>query len=368
MHSKCERGLKQLANGKWQYMYTDENGVYVRRQADTKSQARARRDAGLSEVHQVKYLGKKRSSNKRFPEMVVEFLAWSQKNRRPSTYRNDQIYSRFWLRNPAFANRRLDDITPAHVRAYQGHRKEMASEKTADNDLARLKRLFSIAEKMGYCRSNPVKEVPLYNPESCRHRFLSEEEEERLLAVCPDYIRPIVILAIHTGLRQGNLMALTRRQINLASGHHGEITVTAASAKGKKTFFVPLDATARALLDDLLVGLRPNDLVFTLFKGKFGSRLRSVWEKAVKAAGLYEVDKKDRVVWHTLRHTFASRLVMRGVALKTVQDLFSHASMAMTLRYAHLAPGHLADAVLVLDAKLQNTDNEPQRQAEAKTA
>ena len=131
------------------------------------------------------------------------------------------------------------------------------------------------------------------------------------------------------------------------------MTITAEVAKGKRTRYVPLNRAAREALDSLPRALNPEALVFGAFKGK-ARTLRHFWEPVVKAS------KLKGVCWHSMRHSFASRLVMAGVDLTTVQKLLGHRTLSMVLKYAHLAPGHLEAGALALDGYYQKTDSVPQ--------
>ena len=156
------------------------------------------------------------------------------------------------------------------------------------------------------------------------------------------------------------MLTLTWGQIDLRRGF---VTVTAEVAKGKRTRHVPLNDTAREALGALPRGLDPGALVFPLFCGEvFGNDRKmapsfyKAWQKTVIAAKADGLDGRD-LCWHTLRHTFASRLVSAGVGLHVVQRLLGHQSIAMVMRYAHLGATDMRDAVRLLDQKLQFTCN-----------
>ncbi len=352
MDKRRERGLKQLPDGRWQFSWCFE-GRYHRRIAKTKSEARAYLEKIHTQIREGRYMDRRKEVKSHFEKAVERFLEWSKVNKRPDTYRNDRYFAARWLASPHFARKRLDRITPGDVEAYRTARAQemqggqVTSRKTVDNDLARLKRLFSLCIVWGLCKDNPARPIKLFRPESRRDRFLDPEEEAILLEQCADSIRPAVVFSIHTGLRQGEMLSLTWGDVDLKRGRFGYVTVTAEKAKGKKTRHVPMDHTARTALDTLPRNVKPEALVFERFGGTYNSVLRKAWETALRASGL------EGVVWHTLRHTFASRLVMAGVPLTTVQYLLGHATLDMVLRYAHLAPGHLEDAVMVLDGNLQ---------------
>lgn len=145
-----------------------------------------------------------------------------------------------------------------------------------------------------------------------------------------DHLTPVVLLAMNTGLRRGELLSLTWNDVDLGAKM---ITVRAERAKSGRQRHVPLNVEAlevltrwRAQCGDAAVVFEPNDV-------------KTAWVKLLAKA------KITNCRFHDLRHHFASRLVTKGVDLNTVRELLGHADLKMTLRYAHLAPDHLAAAV-----------------------
>ncbi len=145
-----------------------------------------------------------------------------------------------------------------------------------------------------------------------------------------------VVIAINTGLRLGELIGLTWDRVDLSRG-----VIRLEITKSGKRREVPLnEGSYRALVS---LGPKDNGRVFHT------RYIKPAYNNAVTTA------KLDDVNFHTLRHTFASWAVMRGVTLKELQELLGHSTLAMTMRYAHLAPEHLRTAV----ARLEGLTNEP---------
>ena len=348
---RYEVGLKHLPNGKWRASWW-YGGRWIRRQVATREQARSILDAVRGQIVEGRYMDRQREVRTPFAEVADRFLEWSKANKRPGTARVDAYLTGQWKEH--FRGVPIGAITVSDIERYKATRAAGdRSKKTVDNDLARLKRLFSLAVRWRLCRTNPVKEVDFFRPESRRDRFLSPEEEAALLRAAPATLRPAILFSLNTGLRQGEMLTLTWGQVDLRQGQNGQVTITAEKAKGKKTRHVPLTRTAREALDTLPRAISPEALVFSQFKGN-ARTFRHFWEPVLRGSGL------KGVCWHTLRHTFASRLVTAGVDLTTVQQLLGHSCLAMVLKYAHLAPGHLESAVAVLDAHYQQTSNVPQ--------
>ncbi len=186
--------------------------------------------------------------------------------------------------------------------------------------------------------------------ENKRLRYLSIEECQRLIDACESYLKPIVIIALNTGMRRGEILSLKRENLDLINGF-----ILLDRTKNGERREVPLDdnvmealrATPRRL-DTPYVFAHPTT-------GKPYSTVKYCFAAACRAVGLTDFH------FHDLRHTFASHLVMAGQDLTTVKELMGHKDIKMTLRYAHLAPAHKRKAVNVLN-DLYNADCTKTRQ------
>jgi len=157
-----------------------------------------------------------------------------------------------------------------------------------------------------------------------------------------DRLTPMVILSLKTGMRQGEVFDLRWRDISF---DEALITVRAETSKSNQTRHIPLSPMAKTALESWYAQSTDKELDSPVFPGKLGARLDNVkrsWSQVLKDA------KIEKFRWHDMRHDFASKLVMNGVPLNTVRDLCGHADLSTTLRYAHLAPEHKAEAVAQL--------------------
>lgn len=161
-----------------------------------------------------------------------------------------------------------------------------------------------------------------------------------------DHLKPVVLLALSTGLRRNSLFSLEWRDIDL---DNRTVRVRAATAKSGKQYFVPLNDLAFEIITQWhkqCPKISPGSLVFPSPKtGKKMDNCNTAWEHLLKKANITDFR------WHDMRHDFASQLVMSGVDLNTVRELMGHADLKMTLRYAHLAPEKKLQAVKALDKK-----------------
>ena len=246
---------------------------------------------------------------------------------------------------------------------------------TVNRDLDRIRGVLSRAVEWGFLADHPLKAVKrAKGADNSRVRYLTPAEEERLRAALvareaarrasresgntwckergygdgrpmwpedgfTDYLTPMVLVALNTGMRRGELFGLQWEHVNLAGKL---LTITAGNAKSRKARHLPLNTEA---LDVLTRWQRQGEGAGLVFPSAGGGRMDNIntsWGGIVADAKLADFR------FHDLRHTFASKLVMAGVDLNTVRELLGHADIAMTLRYAHLAPDKLAEAVAKL--------------------
>lgn len=220
---------------------------------------------------------------------------------------------------------------------------------TVNRRLATLKHMFTKAmnwKMVGETVSKDVHTVELSREENRRNRFLSKEEIARLLGACGSdqkqrHLRPIVVFALNTGCRKDEILSLRWKNVDL---RHGFIYIE--KAKNSEARQIPINGPLR----DMLTGLvRRVDVEYVFYDAKTGKRYREIrrsFGTALRKAGIHDFH------FHDLRHTFASHLIMAGVDIATVSRLLGHKSLAMTLRYSHLAPKHLSNAVDALATAL----------------
>jgi integrase len=180
-----------------------------------------------------------------------------------------------------------------------------------------------------------------------RLRFLGEDEAVRLLAVCrrkyegggfSPHLAAVVTIALHTGMRKSGILGLEWERVDFSRG----VVLLERSKTGKRCE-VPMN---RAVYDALSPLPRREDATGPVFQNANGQAwwsIRTAFARACCDAKVFDFR------FHDLRHSFASRLVMRGRPLKEVQELLGHKTITMTMRYAHLAPDRLRDAVAALE-------------------
>ncbi|PTQ86784.1 tyrosine-type recombinase/integrase [Agitococcus lubricus] len=155
-----------------------------------------------------------------------------------------------------------------------------------------------------------------------------------------DHLMPVVLLAMNTGMRRGEILQLRWTDLDF---EHRRLTIRAEITKSNKVRHIPLNATAFQVLTTWAeTDFKAGKLVFGSEDDKVMSSLKTAWGGLLKKANISDFR------FHDLRHHFASMLVMRGADLNTVRELLGHSDFATTLRYAHLTDSHKADAVALL--------------------
>jgi len=253
---------------------------------------------------------------------------------------------RYW--KEAFRGRTLGQITPADIESYVARRVRNAAPATVNRELAFLKRIYNDAIANRRAEANPVRAVRMFKENNARVRFLAEEEVTQLQAAMSEDSWSLVALALHTGLRQAEQFNLRCEHVDFGTG-----LITIPRSKHGEVRRVPMNDTVRGILLHLPSRAK-SALVFPSRTGRTPMKADNFVLRAFKPA-LHRAGIAN-FRWHDLRHTFASRLVMKGVDLRTVQELMGHKTITMTLRYSHLSPQHQLEAVQRLNPTGTRTD------------
>ena len=209
---------------------------------------------------------------------------------------------------------------------------------SVNRELLVLRHMFSKAFEWAMIERSPFTGAKglFYKENNQRKRYLSDEEETRLLNQCDGLLKKVVTLALNTGMRRGEIMGLKWEQIR-----NGFIYIT--ESKSNKAREIPINATLKSLLESIPHYIGSPYVFHRKKDGSPYADLTRGFEAAVKRAELNDFR------FHDLRHTFASKLVMRGAGLKVVQELLGHSNILMTMRYSHLADSAKVKSVMLLD-------------------
>jgi len=340
------RGLfeRPTGSGIWWVRYMDENGRLHREKVGPKGLALKVYQKRKNEIQERRFFPERiRRRDVLLSKMIDDYLERAKGALR--SYRDSERHGERW--KEAFKGKTLAQILPGDVERYMAKRIGEVEPASVNRELAFLKHLFNVAIADGKAETNPVRSVKLFRENNKRVRFLSDEEEKALRKAIGETEWPLVAVAIHTGLRQSEQFHLRWEHVDFNTG-----ILTVPRSKHGEARRVPMNDTVRDLLR-----ARPSRLKSPfVFPSETGETpidarnyMRRTFLPALKAA------KIEGLRWHDLRHTFASRLVMAGADIRTVQELMGHKTLAMTLRYSHLSPAHQLDAVQRLNRKPTDT-------------
>lgn len=293
-------------------------------------------------------------------EVIELYLKYVDTNLRSTdtAVRNAKRFLKMW------GNKQLKDITPKEIEKYKltrsktvWHTKVVNGEEipqyispaTVNRELGILSKIFSIAVSNGLLRENPVRHVNKLLVKNKIERHLSPEEETRMFKVCDNdfsfmniseeeqsklkqkcsdqysYLKPILVIALNTGLRKSEILNLTWDCVDFDTN---EITIL--DTKNGKKNIIPMSHKLRTLLNEKYKTESQNKYVFTnpMTNNKYVDI-----KKAFKT--VCELANVEKLRFHDLRHTAATRMVACGVPLPAVKEILNHASINTTMRYAH---------------------------------
>jgi len=289
------------------------------------------------QIAEGKFLDLTREEKISFEDIAKEYIeVYSKPNKR--SFWRDEISVKHL--SSQFEKRFIQEITPLNVEKYKQKRIKEVSPATVNREITCLKHIFNKAKEWGKIKDNQISSVKLFKEQNARIRYLEKEEIEKLTKTCPDYIKPIVMVALNTGMRKGEILSLKWKDIDFRNR-----IIYILQTKNNEIRKIPMnDIIFRTLLK-----VRKNPKSSYIFCKKDGSPYRDIrggFTNALKKAGIKDFR------FHDLRHTFASHLVMAGVDLKTVQELLGHKTFAMTLRYSHLSSDHKRRAIDILGKRM----------------
>lgn len=257
-----------------------------------------------------------------------------------------------------FGKRRISELTAEDGEGFKTVRARYVKPATVNRELTVLKHMLRTAFKWELLPKNPFRDVQFLHVPKSIERILSTQEELKLLQACDrvrgQFLKPLVVLALQTGMRRSELLTLRWHQIDL--GRRTLRIINAKTVSGDRV--VPMNDTACRVLTDLATK-RTSEFAFPSSR-RVGERLvdlKKGFKKTVQIAGI------PHIRFHDLRHTFATRLVQAGVDLITVRQLLGHARITMTVRYAHSPTEARIAAVMRLDAQ-ESVQSDPNRTRE----
>jgi integrase len=233
----------------------------------------------------------------------------------------------FWVRE--FGNRQLGQITHAELQDWQARKRQVNKPATVNRIMCRLRHMLNKAVEWQLLDESPMRRLKFLRENNARLRYLSLEQCDQLIAACiAPHLKAIVTVALHTGMRSGEIRNLNWRDLDFDSGF-----IIIRDSKNGEPRHVPMDSTVVSLFRNWQ-RTPESDFVFTHAAGGRIGWLQHGFRKAFGRAGITDLH------FHDLRHTFASQWMMAGGELYALKDILGHKTIAMTQRYAHLSPAY----------------------------
>jgi integrase len=289
-----------------------------------------------------------------FSEVWEKYLPQAQADRGADALDRELSIYTLWIK-PILGDRAMPEVAPFHLEKIKSNMaKAGRAPRSVQYALAIVRQVFNFARRNDlFVGDNPVGKVKMPKFDNRRTRFLTHAEADRLL----DALREVstethdhVLMSLQTGMRAGEVWSLTWGNVDLDRG-----ILTLLDTKNGRSRPAYMTGPVKAMLN----ARRPAnpDPSALVFPGRGGVKIRQAsdaYDRAVAKLGLNDgiTDKRQKVTFHTLRHTFASWLVENGTDLYAVKELLGHSDFKMTARYAHLGQNTLQAAVNGLDKAL----------------
>ena len=329
---------KEPGSGVWWIRWTDSTGKLHREKAGRKSDAKTLVDKRRTETIQKRKLPEQFRARITFGALCDDALEHSKATNNPKV--THDLALKIERMRPVFGDRDASAITKQEIVRWLTSESEAREWKPSTRN--RWQAAFSLVYRVGVENEkidrNPAAGIRRKTENNARVRFLSRDEEAALRKVIasrfPKFL-PQLDLSLHTGMRAAEQFELEWTQVDVERR-----ILTLNKTKNGTTRHIPLNSTALAALEALRKASSGPRVFPSARNEDEGLRGARGWFlSALEDAGV-----KD-YTWHCNRHTFASRLVMAGVDIRTVGELLGHKSLSMTMRYSHLAPAHNAAAV-----------------------
>jgi len=294
-----------------------------------------------------------------FGKLAEKYLAWATQTKCRKGIDDKSRYENHLKER--FENKRLDEIQLLDLERMKFEMsKQGLTPKTIAHCLGLMRSMYNWGtERSIFDGPNPVKKCKMPVIQNARDRFLSVEEAQTLLGELRKDLRSkerrdlkdtklhdIALISLHTGARASEIFNLRGQDIDLKNG-----LIALRDTKNTETRYAPVTRDVREVLRHRMPS-SPNDLVFTNEKGRKIKEVSNSFQRVVDRLGFNNgvTDPRQRVVFHTLRHSFASWLAIQGTPILTIARLMGHKSLAMSERYSHLSPDHKRDAVNGIEA------------------
>lgn len=291
------------------------------------------------EIAENKFLDINREQKIKLEDFATQYLDLHCKsNHKPGSLRRDINAIR--TINKFFGGKYMHEITHLDIEKFKAERIKNVTPATVNRSIALLKSMYNRAIEWDKAKDNPVLKVKLFKENNKRVRYLEREEITKLLAECNEHLKPIVIVALNTGMRKGEILSLKWHDVDFRRG-----IIYLLNSKNSEKRELPINDQVKTVL--IKVRKHPGSpYIFCKANGQPYGDIKKSFLTAISKSGIINFH------FHDLRHTFASQLVMSGVDLNTVRELMGHKTLEMTIRYSHLSPDHKKRAVDILSKRI----------------
>jgi integrase len=328
--------------GQTWWMRFTYKGKQIRKSTETDDKKLAERiyHKLLGEIAEGKWFERLAGEEKTFREMMEKYMKEYSIPKKASSDRDKRSLLHLL---PFMGDYTVTGVSSSLISRYKVmRREEEAAPATINRELALMKHAFNVAIKeWEWIKENPVAKISMEKEDNKRDRWLTDEEEDKLLKVCPEWLKELVVFALNTGMRLGEILSLSWEGVDLFRK-----TVSVFKSKNKERRTIPVNATVFELLKaKTKVRSIKTNLVFHSddHSRRDVSNVGKSFKIRIEKVGI------ENFRFHDLRHTFATRLVQSRKDLYEVQRLLGHKTSVMTQRYAHHNPESLRGAVEILD-------------------
>jgi integrase len=292
-------------------------------------------------------------ANLSLADLWPDYLEVAKATKKPQSNRREGELWRLWIA-PVVGLKPIKQISPLDLERMKKRLADAGrSPRSIQYALALVRQMFNFARKAGlFAGDPPTRQVSKPKVVNQRVRFLSPEEAEKLLDTLAEVsidVRDQALLSLFSGCRWGEVAGLTWANVDFDSNNLHLLD----TKHGQRS--VPMTTKVRDMLGrrkSMVSDFLSDTLVFPTRTGRPSAQVSQSFHRAVDKLTLNEglTDRRQKVCFHTLRHSYASWLVMAGTPLYTVARLLGHSTMSMTERYSHLGPDHVREAVANLEA------------------